>query len=231
MRDDWTGGRFVMVFVQLEADRPAIWKSDQLLSWWLRLLARANATYPLNADLPRQLPADVEAALVAAEVIDVTADGTFRFHGLSHLRGQVRNRGVAGGKVRASLAARDPRGRFDAGTSSAGSDAGGDAGKSNVDAGGDAGSSAGPAFAGPFAGVQRSSEENRLDVRTPTASTSDLFSVAGARDDDSDRVDCDDYAAHASQHVWINGVGWKCGICEKARASGSPSFRDRVPWQ
>src|SRR6185312_15968743 len=53
---DWTEAAYVRVFVTFPADYPAVWRDNDLLAWWLRLLFMADRVHPAAAPWPRSLP-------------------------------------------------------------------------------------------------------------------------------------------------------------------------------
>jgi hypothetical protein len=218
--DDWTRGRYVRVFADLQDRHPGVWTDDRLLAWYVRLLDQADASWPGSPLWPRALPEDVEEALVEAGAIDAKGDA-YQVHGLDRLRLGAAARGRAGGMARAKDAPRDRWGRM----------LGSHAGPSN----GDAGSHAGP-DAGAHAGaktlegpldVQRPSDQTRHD--TPLQGVSGLDARTPEDQDQTRTIECDDYRAHQSDHRQIGGR-WVCVVCEKARAAVSPSLKDRVGW-
>lgn len=114
---EWMDTPYVRVFYSLRRDHPEVWKSDARLAWYLRLLVKANQSYPDPADLPRAIPDEVLLALVGSGAIDATGDGAYLIHGLDRLRASDTRRGVLGGLARARAAARDASGRYYAGRS------------------------------------------------------------------------------------------------------------------
>jgi hypothetical protein len=247
---DWTEGRYVRVFAALADDYPAVWAADALLAWYVRLLGPADGAWPHGAYWPRGIPAEIEATLVALGALDRVGEDRYLVHGMDRLRAAQTSRGLAGGKVRASTAPRDSRGRM------LGRDAGPDAGRSNgaagtatlaADAGGTLETGPEDPDAGPTldnAGPRRwaaSVPANRPDetrqegsTETPPVDRSEFTPRARAREAPV-TIACDDYTAHRSDHVNVAGVGWKCLTCEKAWAERDAlvpgrTFADRVGW-
>jgi hypothetical protein len=189
---DYLRTPYVRVWLQLADDQPAIWGSDHLLAWWLRLLMYAQRTYPAAAPIPRGLDGDTETELAELGIIELVSGDLYRFHGLDELRAAELPRGHAGGSARARGGIRDQLGRWLPG---AGDSLADDAGTSNeLDAGGSlatlssrAGESTGDAMAntagqvaGKVAGSNRSTSgagdqqasdlELELELDKPTLS-------------------------------------------------------------
>lgn len=171
---DYLRAMYARVWVTLAVDYPEVWRDNDLLAWWLRLLLLARSTYPAPAHYPRALPESTERVLVEQGCIEPQGGDAYRFHGLDALvEVEAGNRGTAGGLARARSARRDDRGRLlpaspdDAGGDTLvltlDNDAGHDAGQSSTirdnpqepDASASNPNHAGMQTLVPFAGVQR----------------------------------------------------------------------------
>ena len=251
---DYTDAPYVRVWATLRDDHPAVWRDNDLLAWWLRLLVGARLSYPASAPYPRELPDAVETKLVELGVID-PREGGYRFHGLDALRLSEQPRGTAGGQARAREGVRDRMGRW---LASAGGDAGNGAGReldnpsTSVpnDAGGDMLAETPDDRWAPVAGRPATATRPREDRRRadPIGSSSDPPAYAGVRapapargapsDPGSDRtsrpaldpsrIRCDAYEEHRAAHHWIAGIGWLCSTCEAERAKSEPTFSEKV---
>ena len=236
---DYLGTPYVRVWLTLLDDHPTVWSSDALLAWWLRLLINAQRMYPAPAPLPRSLPVELEAELVSEGVIEPIGSEAYRFHGLEDLRVAEAPRGQAGGTARARSGQRDRFGRWlpdaghmlDNGRVNAGESA-----RADVlvpDAGVPANENAGRP-ANEFAGRPASQplDETRRADANRVSSLPRGRERAGARtreaEPDPSAIACDAYSEHRAEHRWIEGVGWRCMICERARAQLEPTFTERV---
>lgn len=211
------------------------------------MLALAEDAYPAPAPVPRNIPDDILAALVADEVVDLTGDETFVFRGLdAERRSRIEDvsRGYRGGKARATTGHRDDRGRWIP-------DAGPDAGHSNGNAGprtldvplvGVAGAptlvssvtsqtrrdetSTGGVTSSHTPRTESESETARA-TSTPPGVARAQSEVGGGRYGTPDVPTCRDPKAHGSDWRYIVGVGWKCLVCDGERPD-EPSFREKA---
>ena len=82
----------------------AVWRSDPVLGLWLRLLVAADIAYPQAAYLPVGVRKASLRVLVEAKLVDLTADGRYRLHGLAAERERrsdaARRAGQASGRAR-----------------------------------------------------------------------------------------------------------------------------------
>lgn len=228
---DYLGTPYVRVWLTLLDDHPTIWSSDALLAWWLRLLINAQRMYPAPAPLPRSLPVELEAQLVALGVIEPIGSEAYRFHGLEDLRTAEAPRGQAGGTARARSGHRDRFGRWlpDAGHMlDNGSVNAGESARADVlvtGAGVPANNLAGQPASQPL------DETRRADaIRVSSDPRAPAHASARAREAEPDpaAIECDAYSEHRAEHRWIAGIGWRCMICERARAQLEPTFTERV---
>jgi hypothetical protein len=221
---EWAGAPYVRIYSTLARDHRRVWRDDQLLAGYVRLLMAADAAWPGPAELPRGADPDMVARLVAEEVIDVE-DDLYHFHGLDEERRGRAKRGQIGGFVRAAMADRDSLGRF-AGTSLDAAHTNGAVEPVEAIAGTSASGPASPASQPASPPARREAGEAGAHPPRAPARTS-----APARDPrpDPSRIACRDYDAHRAEHHWWGaGIGWKCSICEREDGESGQTFRERA---
>ena len=240
---DWGEPPFVIVYGTLARDHPVVWRELHLLGGYVHALMTARAMAGAPFALPRSVPDEVVAALIADDVLDPHGEGLYLFHGLDRELNGQRHRGVAGGRARAVQAERDPAGRFAPSLDT-------DAGHSRSDAGPSLDRVAGRPAGTPSLDVQRPSEERREEERyggvttshtpvpdsgitpraTPRARPTPAAAGSPAPAAGGTSPTCRDPEGHAErQRYWV-GIGVRCEVCDVGTGDDLGSrFRDRVP--
>ena len=111
MPRDWAESDFVRIYHSIKTDEKlrAVYRDDELLAWYVRLLMEAHSAYPTPAYIPRGIGDVALDKLVELGVVSIEGD-FFVVNGLVKERAEVTGR--QGGMIRAATAERDDSGRF-----------------------------------------------------------------------------------------------------------------------
>lgn len=118
MPRDWAASDYTRIYHTIVDDPKfeEVYDDDARLSWYVRLLMAADATYPAAAPLPFGMPAEVLEHLTKRGIVVRVRGGHYRIKAHEaerESRGQGRGGGkAAGGKARVAGAERDELGRL-----------------------------------------------------------------------------------------------------------------------